>query len=124
MRQTLQRVGYGFLLLFSIDLVISLLDWAARWEWFNELMARNPHLAAFIRTPFAGVFLLVFGFGCLFAERRLQLPKVIPRYVNSRQLPNLHTTPMKLVFETEAKTPGWDEYKIDWHWLVEVHVVI
>ena len=44
------------------------------------------------------------------------------RYTNSRIIPNLHTTTVQTVFDSEQKKPGWDKHEIDWYWFIEVRL--
>ena len=59
----------------------------------------------------------------LWSERKLKLPKIVARYTNARVFPNLHTATMRDMIDTETKTPGWEQRKLDWNWLMEVQLV-
>jgi hypothetical protein len=122
MRQALRLLGIGFWSLLSLDVLIGIVDYVARWEWLESLMRSHPHIAAFVRTPFVYAVLLIFGFVFLTAERKLNLPRIMARYTNSRIILNLKTTTMKQVIDSEEKKPGWDLSPVDWHWLVEVQL--
>jgi hypothetical protein len=123
LRQTLRLLGVGFWSLLSLDILIGAIDWIARWDWLKSFMLAHPLFAAFVRTPFVYAVLLILGFIFLQAERRLKLPKIQARFANSRLIPNLGTTTVQTMFNTEKKKPGWDEEPIDWHWFIEVHLV-
>lgn len=120
MRQTLRVIGYACLSLFSIEFVIGVIDWFARWEWMEAFMTAHPHVAAFVKSPFSSMTLVVFGLTALWAERRLKQPNLMARYANFRAIPDLHTTSMKVMSDTQNKVPGWDEARFDWDWFVEV----
>ena len=61
-----------------------------------------------------------FGFVALWAERHLKEPNLIARYANFRAIPDLHTTTMQVLFNSQSKAPGWDEARFDWDWFIEV----
>lgn len=85
-------------------------------------MAGHPHVAAVMRTPFMYLILLAVGWVSLRAERQLKLPNIVAKFVNSRLVPDLSTTTMKTVFDSQAKKSGWDEETIDWDWFIEVQL--
>ncbi len=122
MRKTLRSLGIIFWSVLSIDIVIGILDWLGRWDWLAAFINAHPRLASFVRTPIAYLGLLILGFIFLIGEHRLKQPKLLFRLMNSRTIPDLHTTPMAAVVESEHKTPGWDERKIDWYSFFEVQV--
>jgi hypothetical protein len=120
MRRTLKVFGYACLSLLSVDIFIGVIDWLARWDWLESMMLAHPHVAALVRTPLASLVLLVLGFTFLFAENRLKEPRLVARYANSRVVPDLHTTTMRVVFDSQKKASGWDGTRIDWDLFVEV----
>ena len=79
MRQALRLLGFGFLSLFSLETVVSILDWLGRWDWLTAFLASHPHAAAFVHTPFAYLGFLIVGFLLLWAERKLKLPRIVGR---------------------------------------------
>jgi hypothetical protein len=121
-RRTLQMLGYGLLCIFSVGTLIAIVDWFGRWDWFKQLMENHPRYAAFVRSPFSYLFLLFIGLMCLFAEIRLKKPRIVGKFLNSRITPNLKTTTMQVVFDSDAKRAGWDEHKLDWEWFVQVQL--
>jgi hypothetical protein len=58
----------------------------------------------------------------VYGTEYLKLPKIVARFTNARTLPNLHSATMRDLFETEAKTPGWDKREFDWDWFIEIKV--
>jgi hypothetical protein len=120
MRKTLRVIGYICLSLFSVDFIISVIDWLARWDWMEAFVGTHPRIGAFLRTPFSSMTMAVFGFVALWAERHLKAPNLIARYANFRAIPDLHTTTMRVFFDTQNQVPGWDKVRIDWDWFVEV----
>jgi hypothetical protein len=122
MRKALRIFWITFLSLFSADVFIGFIDWLARWDWLESLMLGHPRMASFIKTPFSSLVLLVLGFAFLAAEKRLKEPRIEARYINSRIVPDLHSTTMNVMFDSDMKTPGWDEHKLDWDWFVEVQL--
>lgn len=123
MRQVLRIIGFSFLSAVSLETVVAIVDWLARWDWLKAFMTDHPHFATFIRTPFSYLCLIVVGFLFLFAERKLKQPRLIGRYTNSRFVPDLSSATVQMVFDSEAKKPGWDETRFDWDWFLEVQVV-
>jgi hypothetical protein len=123
MRRTLHLLGMVFWYLLTFDILIACVDWAARWDWLNQFLAANPHIAAFVRTPFAYALLLFLGFLFLKAETKLKLPNITARFANSRTIPNLKTTTLEDVFKTESKAAGWDLRPLNWHWFLEIYLV-
>src|SRR3989442_1778655 len=87
MRQSLRILGFGFLSLVSLETAVAIIDWSARWDWFTKQMVDHPHFAAFIRTPFSYLILILMGFAFLFIERRLKAPTIIGRVTNLHALP-------------------------------------
>jgi hypothetical protein len=122
MRQTLRLLGIACWLLVSVKTVIATIDWFARWDWLRDFLLSHPRLATLIRTPFGYWSFLILGFLFLYAERRLKQPGIVARRTNSRVIPDLHTATMKVLFDTEKKTPGWDEHRFDWDWFIEVQM--
>jgi hypothetical protein len=122
LRQPFRTLGIIFWSLLSINIVIDILDWLGRWDWLVAFINAHPRLASFVRTPIAYLVLFILGFLFLIGERRLKQPELFCRLVNMRTIPDLQTTPMAAVFESEHKTPGWDERKIDWYSFCEVQV--
>jgi len=121
-RRILQLVGIFFWSLLSLDIVVGILDWLGRWDWLVSFIGAHPRLASFVRTPFAYLGLLILGFLFLASERFLKQPRLLVRLLNSRTNPDLHTTPVAAVFESQAKTRGWDERKLDWDCFLETQV--
>jgi len=122
MRQTLRVVGIGFLSLVSLETLVGILDWVARWDWFSSVILNHPHFAVFVRTPFSYLALILMGFAFLWAEREIKEPKLVGRYTNSRTIPDLKTATMKMLFDSERKAPGWDDARCDWDWFVEIQM--
>jgi hypothetical protein len=122
LRKFLRTLGIVFWSVLSIDIVIGVLDWLGRWDWLAAFINAHPPLASFVRTPIVYLGLLILGFVFLLSEQRLKQPKLVCRLTNWRTIPDLHTTPMAALFESENKTPGWDERKIDWYSFMEVQV--
>src|SRR5271170_5191787 len=123
MRRGLRIFGYLLLSLLSADTLIAIIDWLGRWDWLRGTMLGHPHFAAFVKTPFPNLILLILGFSFLWAERRLREPKLIARYTNSRWMPDLHSATMQMLFDSSGATPGWDEHRFDWDWFIEVQMV-
>jgi hypothetical protein len=123
MRQSLRILGFGFLSLVSLETAVAIIDWSARWDWFTKLMVDHPHLAAFIRTPFSYLVLIVVGFAFLFIEGRLKTPKLAGRVTNLHALPDTATTTMAMLFIEEKKEPGWNEQPLNWHWFARIKIV-
>jgi hypothetical protein len=122
-RRLFRLLGFACWSLLSVGTVIAIIDWFARWDWFNLFMLNHSRIAVFIHTPFTYLVLLVLGFLFLKADRELNQPKIVAKFVNARMFPDLSTTPTSVLFDTEMKTPGWDEVKIDWEWFIEVQLV-
>jgi hypothetical protein len=95
----------------------------ARWEWLAGFMASHRYISAFVHTPFVYLALLILGFAFLTAERRLKMPNLLGRFVNSQIIPDLHSVTLKDVFDSDSKKPGWDEIKLNWVWFIEVQFV-
>jgi len=123
MRQSLRILGVGFLSLVSLETAVAIIDWSARWDWFTKLMADHPHFAAFIRTPFSYLILILMGFAFLFVERRLKTPKIVGRITNLHALPDTATTAMAMAFIEEKKEPRWNEHPLNWHWFAKIKLV-
>lgn len=122
MRQALRFLGIFFWSLLSLDIVVGILDWLGRWDWLVSFIGAHPRVASIVRTPFAYLGLLILGFLFLASEKFLKQPTLLVRLLNSRTVPDLHTTPVAAVFESQAKTPGWDERKLDWVCFLETQV--
>lgn len=114
MRQTRRSVGIVLWSLLSLDILVGFLDWLGRWDWLVAFIGAHPYLASLVRTRLPYLGLLILGFLFLRSEQHLKQRKLLVRLMNSRTIPDRHTTPMVAVFESEAKTPGWDERKLDW----------
>jgi hypothetical protein len=123
MHRILKICGYGLLSVLSFDFLVAIADWSARWGWVNELHKAHPHLALFVRTPWFMGVLLILGFAFLWAERKLGLPRLGVRLMNSCLIPKLRTVTLKQTFDAESKTPGWDLHKNNWDWFLEITVV-
>jgi hypothetical protein len=121
-RQVFRIIGVSFWSLLSLEILVGIIDWSARWTWVKELLDAHPYLAAFAHTPFVYLALLILGFFFLTAERKLKLPNIHARLINERIMPNLHTVTIDDLFKTERQTPGWDERKLDWWWFVEIQL--
>lgn len=122
MRQALRVLGIACWSLVYAETGIAILDWFSRWDWLKAFMVEHPHFATLIRTPFSYLLLLILGFLFLSAERRLKQPRIVARFVNSRIIPNLKTTTIKAVLDSDAKTPGWEAHKLDWEWFIETQL--
>jgi hypothetical protein len=123
LRRTLHLLTVGFLSVFSIQTIVSIIDWLGRWDWLETFMANHPRLAAYLHTPVSYLALLALGLGPLWAERLLKQPRLIAKLSNSRFVPDLTTTPMRLFLESQSKRPGWDKEKLNWEWFPEISVV-
>ena len=121
-RKTLRLLGYFLWSVLTFEVLIGIVDWFGRWDLLNSFMAAHPQVASLFRNPFSYGVLLVLGFVFLRAEQHVKAPRIRARFVNSRTLPNLHTTTMQVMFDTENKKPGWDEHPIDWHWFLEIQL--
>lgn len=122
MRQFLRLLGYSLLSIFTVDMIIAGIDYAGRWQWLTTVIDTHPHIAVVVRTRFALLPLLVIGLLVLYAERKLKQPRLVARLINSRFVPDIHTTTIGDVFDTQEKKAGWDEKKLNWRWLAEVQV--
>lgn len=123
MRKSLRFLGFGLLCIFSVDTLIAILDWIARWDMLKQLFSAHPLLDKFLHTPLVYIVLLLGGFALLAVEQRLKRPRLLVKFVNSRIQPNLHRMTMRDFFEACDKKPGWDERPLDAWWFVELHVV-
>ena len=122
MRQTLRFVGIVFWSLLSLDILIGVLDWLGRWDWLVSFIGAHPSVGAIVRTPFVYLGLLILGFLLLASDKFLKQPRLLVRLLNSRTTPDLHTTTLAAVFDSEAQTPGWDEQKLDWDCFLETQI--
>jgi hypothetical protein len=122
-RRTLHIVTVSFLSIFSIQTVISIVDWVGRWDWLQGFMNTHPRFAAYLHTPFSYLALLALGLSPLWAEKVLKKPRLIAKLSNSRIVPDLTTTPVMLMFDTQSQKPGWEKEKINWEWFPEIKVV-
>ena len=120
MRNVLRIVGYGLLSIFSADLFVAIADWSARMEWVKSVLDRNPHTARFVRSPLFMGLLLLLGFGFLWAERKIKLPRIRARFMNCKLVPRLRTMTPQAVFDAEEEKPGWDKHQGTWDWFVDV----
>ena len=123
MRRLLRICWISFLSLFTADLLVALADWSARVEWVKSVLTAHPNVAAFVRTPWVMFVLLLLGFGFLWADRKIKLPRISARLVNTKLVPRLRTVTLQQVFDEESKKPGWDQYESDWDWFLEVQMV-
>jgi hypothetical protein len=121
-RQTLRFVGIVFWSLLSLDILVGVLDWLGRWDWLVSFIAAHPSVAAIVRTPFGYLALLILGFLFLMSDKFLKQPRILVRLLNSRTSPDLHTTLVAAVFESQNKTPGWDDRKLDWDCFLETQI--
>jgi hypothetical protein len=124
MRRLLRLSGIAFLTLFSVDFLIWLLDYFARWDFIKTTLEHYPKLEWFAHTPYVYVALLVVGFVTLYGQYKVLQPYILARYINARLCPDLHSATMGAMFDTEEKKPGWDtKHKFDWNWFVELRLV-
>jgi len=121
-RRTLQFLGIFFWSVLSLDIVVGILDWLGRWDWLVSFIGAHSRVASVVRTPFAYLGLLILGFLFLASERFLKQPRLLVHLLNSRTIPDLHTTPVAALFESQAKSSGWDERKLDWDCFLETQV--
>jgi hypothetical protein len=119
MRRTVVVFCYTII---SIGTLLTIIDWLGRWDWIKDFLAANPKLEALVHTPLASILLVIFGFLALRAERQLDRPRIAAKFINSRLFPDLRTTTMQTLFDTENKTPGWDKTKINWEWFIEARL--
>ena len=122
MRKALRTTGIVLWSLFSIEVAIGILDWAGRWDYLVAFLKDHPRTAAFVHTPFAYLVLFVLGLLFLKSDRILRQPSLLVRLLNNRNMPDESTTPVAAIFNSAAKTPGWDETKLDWHTFLEIQV--
>jgi hypothetical protein len=122
-RHTLRILGWGFLSLVTAETLVGIIDWFARWDWFNQVMLDHPHLASFIRTPVSYLVLIIVGFSLLFIERKLKTAKITGRIVSLEGLPDTATTSMAIALIEEEKKPGWNEHPMNWHWFAKIVLV-
>jgi len=108
--------------LLSLDILVGVLDWLGRWDWLVAFIGAHPYVASIVRTPFVYLGLLILGFLFLASDRFLKQPRLLVRLLNSRTTPDLHTTPLAAVFDSQAQTPGWDEQKLDWDCFLETQI--
>jgi hypothetical protein len=122
LRQTLRAMGIGFWSLLSLDLLIGLFDYYTRLDFIKGFLANHPRVAEAVHSPLVYLALLVLGFAFIQAERKLKLPHIRARYTNFKVVPNITKIPMKAVFDTEMKKPGWDTQELDWFLFVELQL--
>jgi hypothetical protein len=106
----------------SFESIVRIVDYLGRWDWLEGAMVVHPIMASIVRGPTFPLLCLGVAILMVYGERYLKLPSVMARYTNSRINPNLATTPMQIVVDTETKKPGWDKQDIDWYWLIEVRL--
>jgi hypothetical protein len=122
-RRILHVVGISFLSIFSIQTIISIVDWLGRWDWLKGFMDTHPRFAVYMHTPFSYFVLMGLGLAPLWAEKVLKVPRLIAKLTNCRMVPDLTTTPVGLIFDSQSKKPGWDREKVNWEWFPEIRVV-
>jgi hypothetical protein len=124
MRRLLRLTGIAILMLFSLDFLIWLLDYFARWDFIKSIFERYPKLEWFVHTPYIYVALLAVGFATLYGQYKVRQPYILAWYINARLCPDLHSATLQAMFDTEQKRPGWDtKYKFDWNWFIELRLV-
>jgi hypothetical protein len=123
MRRLLRLSGIAVLTLFSLDFIIWLLDYFARWDFIKSMLERHPKLEWFVHTPYVYVVLLGVGFATLYVQYKVRQPYILARYTNARLCPDLHSATIQMMFDTEEKKPGWDEHRFDWNWFIELRLV-
>jgi hypothetical protein len=106
----------------SLDILVGVLDWLGRWDWLVSFIGAHPRVAAIVRTPLVYLGLLILGFLFLASDKFSKQPRLLVRLLNSRTSPDLHTTTLAAVFESEAQTPGWDDKQLDWDCFLETQV--
>jgi hypothetical protein len=121
-RKVQRTIGIVFWSLFSVEIVIGILDWAGRWDFLKSFLMGHPRFAAFVRSPFAYLALFVFGLLFLKADRLLKQPRLLVRLIRSQTMPDENTTPLIALLDSELKAPGWDDRKLDWHTFLEFQV--
>lgn len=123
MRKALRISAYLFGGLLSVSTIIWCVDWIGRWDWLIAFMLAHPGTALPFRSPIPYAVFLFLGLLSTWTERKVKAPHIAARFVNSRFIPDLHSTTMKVFFESQEKTPGWDEHRIDWDWFIEIQLV-
>src|SRR5258708_25312803 len=120
MRKFLRICGFTLLSIFTAELLVSLADWSARVDWVKQMLDSHPHIAGFVRSPLFMAMMLLLGFGFLWAERKIKLPRISARFMNCKLVPRLGTVTVQALFDAQAQRPGWDQHTSDWDWFVEV----
>jgi len=123
MRRLLRLFGIAIVTLFSLDLIVWILDNFARWDFVKSILQGHPKLEWFVHTPYVYVFLLGVGFATLYGQYKVRQPHIFARYTNARLCPDLHSATVQMMFDTQEKKPGWDEHKFDWNWFIELRLV-
>ena len=122
MRTVIRWVIRICIALLSIESIIALIDNLGRWEWLEGKMLAHPEIAALTHGPTFPLFCLGVCFASVYGERYLKMPDIRAIYLNCRLNPDLSTATLQDAFNTEAKTPGWDEKEIGWHCLFDVRL--
>jgi len=123
MRRILRLSGILVLTLVSLDFIIWLLDYFARWDFVKSVLERYPKLEWFVQTPYVYLVLSLVGFATLYGQYKVRQPYILGWYTNARLCPDLHSATMQMMFDTQDKKPGWDEHKFDWNWFLELRLV-